>query len=141
MLNPGGLLHRRAPLTLFSNSGERIPARARLVRGARPNYLSQMHPSLKRKLTIVATVLGAAAFAGGAFAATQTTAANMPQAFLQDVAKRLNVTPARLSAALRNAFFDQLKTAVVTGGLTQAQANAIRQHVQQTGVAPLGPTP
>ena len=60
-----------------------------------------MHPSLKRKLAIVATLLAAAAFAGGAFAATQTSATNMRQAFLQDVAKRLNVTPARLKGALR----------------------------------------
>ena len=51
-----------------------------------------MRPSLKRKLTIVATVLAAAAFAGGAFAATQTTGPSMRQAFLQDFAKRLNVT-------------------------------------------------
>ncbi len=60
-----------------------------------------MHPRLKRKLTIVATALAAAAFAGGAFAATQMSALNMRQAFLQDVAKRLNITPGRLMDALR----------------------------------------
>jgi hypothetical protein len=95
-----------------------------------------MHPSLKRKLTIVATVLAAAAFAGGAFAATQTTAPNMRQAFLHDVAKRLNVTPARLNRALQSAFFDQLRTAVAAGRLTPAQANAISQRVQRTGAVP-----
>ena len=82
--------------------------------------------------------MAAAAFAGGAYAANQDSTANSRQAFLNDVAKRLNVTPAQLSSALQGAVFDQLDAAVAAGKLTQAQASAIKQSVQLNGGAPLG---
>ena len=96
-----------------------------------------MRSSLKRKLAIGATATAAVAFGGGAYAATQT-GGNSRQAFLNDVAKRLNVSPQQLSTALKGAFDDQLAAAVAAGKITQAQANAIRQHMQQRGGAPLG---
>jgi AraC-like DNA-binding protein len=92
---------------------------------------------LKRKLAIGATVAAAAAFAGGAYAATQTGGTSR-QAFLDDVAKRLGVSPKQLTDALRGAFDDQLAAAVAAGKLTQAQANAIKQRGQQKGGAQLG---
>jgi hypothetical protein len=97
-----------------------------------------MSPRLKRKLAIGSAALAAAAFAGGAFAATQESGGNVRQAFLNDVAKRLNVSPSQLTGALQGAFFDQLQTAVADGKLTQAQANAIKQRVQKNGLPPLG---
>ena len=95
----------------------------------------------KRKLVIGSTVLAVAAFAGGAVAATQGSS-NPRQQYLNDVAKRLNVTPAQLDSALKGAALDQLEAAVKAGELTQAQANALKQRVQQgaAGGAPfIGP--
>lgn len=97
-----------------------------------------MQPSLKRKLlagTVVATV---AAFTGGAYAASQALNDNSRQAFLNDVAKRLNVTPAQLDSALKGAYEDQLQAAVKAGKITQAQANAIKQRMAKNPGAPLG---
>ncbi len=97
-----------------------------------------MQANVKRKLAIGTTALAVAAFAGGAYAATQDPAAATRQAFLNDVAKRLNVSPAQLTAALRAAFDDQLQAAVAAGKLTQSQANAIKQRVQNGAMPPLG---
>jgi hypothetical protein len=94
--------------------------------------------SLKRNTAIGAVVLAAAAFAGGAYAATQDSSANSRQAFLNDVAKRLNVSPQQLSNAMRGASLDRLNAAVASGELTQAQANAIKQRLQQGEIPPLG---
>lgn len=92
------------------------------------------------------TVLAAAAFAGGAFAATKDSNGNARQAFLNDVAKRLNVTPAQLSAALKAARLDQIDAAVKAGKLTQAQADALKKDIQNgtpprfaPGAGPAGP--
>ncbi len=87
---------------------------------------------------IGAVGVAAVAFAGGAYAATQQSAANARQTFLNDVAKRLNVTPAQLNSALKGAALDQLAAAVKSGRLTQAQANAIKQRIERKGtVGPL----
>jgi hypothetical protein len=97
----------------------------------------------KRKLVIGGTVLAVAACAGGAVAATQGSS-NPRQQYLNDVAKRLNVTPAQLDSALKGATLDQLEAAVKAGKLTQAQANALKQRIQQgpAGGGPfLGPPP
>lgn len=93
---------------------------------------------LKRKSALAAVALAAAAFAGGAYAAAQTSGSDARQAFLNDVAKRLGVTPQQLKSAFSAASIDQLNAAVKAGRLTQAQANAIKQRIQQ-GLPPLGP--
>jgi hypothetical protein len=95
-----------------------------------------MHPKLNRKLAIGLAILGATALAGGAYAATQGSSTNPRQAFLDDVASRLHVTPAQLSSALKGASLDQLNAAVNAGRLTQAQANAIEQRIQRGGSPP-----
>jgi AraC-like DNA-binding protein len=79
-----------------------------------------------------AAVLAACAFAGGAYAATSGT--NTKQAFLNDVAKRLHVTPQQLKTAFQGAVQDQLNAAVKAGKLTQAQANAIEKRIREGGV-------
>ncbi len=88
---------------------------------------------LKRKLVIALAVLAAAAFAGGAFASTRGSSANPRQAFLNDVARRLHVTPAQLQSALTGAVQDRLNAAVKAGRLTQAQASAIEQRMKDGG--------
>jgi hypothetical protein len=98
-----------------------------------------VHRSLKRKLVIGLAALAVAAFAGGAYAATQSSTPNTRQAFLNDVAKRLHVTPQQLTQALQGATADQLQAAVKAGRLTQAQANQLEQHLKQNGNAPAVP--
>jgi hypothetical protein len=96
--------------------------------------------SLKQKLVIGLAALAAAAFAGGAYAATQSSAPDTRQAFLNDVAKRLHVTPQQLSSALSGAFLDQLQAAVKDGRVTRAQANALEQRLKANkGAAPAVP--
>jgi hypothetical protein len=97
-----------------------------------------MTPSLKRKLTIGtvgAVLLGVAG--GGAYAATSSSSSSNPgQAFLNDVATRLHVSVADLQAALKGAASDQVDQLVKDGKLTQAQADKIKQRIQQ-GRGPL----
>lgn len=93
---------------------------------------------LERKLATGAAVLAGAAFAGGAYAATQDSNANPQQAFLADLSQRLHVTPAHLNSALQAAFFDRLAADVAAGRLTQAQADAIKQRVLRSGRVPFG---
>jgi hypothetical protein len=98
--------------------------------------------NLKRKLAFGVASLAAVAFAGGAYAANQDSGANARQAFLNDVAKRLNVSPKQLSSAVSGAALDQLNAAVKAGKLSQAQADAIKQRMQQRGgLPPAGPFP
>jgi hypothetical protein len=89
----------------------------------------------RRRVVVGMVALAVAAFAGGAYAATQSST-NSRQAFLDDVAKRLNVTPAQLESAIKGAFLDRLNAAVKAGTLTQAQATQIEQRLQQTGTIP-----
>jgi AraC-like DNA-binding protein len=94
---------------------------------------------LQRKLVIVLAALAVVALAGGAYAATQSSAPPTRQAFLNDVAKRLHVTPQQLTAALNGASADQLQAQVKAGRLTQAQANAIEQQQKKNGGSPAIP--
>ena len=98
-----------------------------------------MHRSLKRKLVIGLAALALAAFAGGAYAATQSSGPSTRQAFLNDVAKRLHVTPQQLNQALTGALADQLQAAVTAGELTQAQADKLEQRLKQGGLPPALP--
>ncbi len=94
-----------------------------------------MSSKLRRQLAIGGAVLAAAAVGGGAYAATQSNT-NPRQAFLNDVAKRLKVSPQQLNSAISSARLDQLNAAVKAGRLTQAQANAIKRQMQAHGGAP-----
>jgi hypothetical protein len=93
----------------------------------------------RRKIVVGALALAACSFGGGAYAATQDNSSSTPQAFLNDVARRLGVTPQRLSSAFDGALTDQLNAAVKAGKLTQAQASAIEQRLRAHGFVPFGP--
>lgn len=88
---------------------------------------------LKRNLTAGVAGLAVAGLGGGAYAATQNSGPSSRQAFLNDVAKRLHVTPQQLNQALSGALKDQLQAAVRDGRLTQAQANQLEQRLKQNG--------
>jgi hypothetical protein len=91
---------------------------------------------LKRKLTFLVVIAAVAACAAGAYAATQSTGTSPRQAFFNDVARRLHVTPGQLKKAMEGAFADRLAAMVASGRLTKAQASAIEQRVKSSGRYP-----
>jgi hypothetical protein len=97
---------------------------------------------MKRKVAIGATAAVVLGGGGAAYAVTKAND-NPRQAFLGDVAKRLNVTPQQLNDAIKGAFDDRLQAAVKAGKLTQAQADQIKKKVQAAGagVPFIGPGP
>jgi hypothetical protein len=91
---------------------------------------SQLSIDLKGKLAIGISALAVAAFAGGAYAASREPHAGGRQAFLDDAAKRLHVTPSQLSEALRGAAIDQVNAGVAAGRLTRAQGVRLTREIQ-----------
>lgn len=96
-----------------------------------------MERLLKHKVLIGLVTVLAAISAGVAYAATQSGSTSQ-QALINDVAKRLNVSPAQLRAAVKGALLDRLQAAVKAGELTQAQADKIKQRIE-SGALPIGP--
>jgi hypothetical protein len=65
----------------------------------------------------------------GAFAATQLSSSPR-QAYINDVARRLNVTPTALTSAMKHAMIDQINAAQKAGKLTAAQASAAKSRIE-----------
>ena len=102
-----------------------------------------MHRIVRHRLVIGGVAVAFAAGGGAAYAATQSSS-NPRQAFVNDVAKRLHVSPQRLTSAIKAAEIDRLNAAVKGGRLTQAQANAIKHAIEAKGppfVPGVGPGP
>ncbi|MBV9337869.1 MAG: hypothetical protein JO243_18445 [Solirubrobacterales bacterium] len=99
-----------------------------------------MRRILRHRFLIGGVVVAFAAGGGVAYAATQPSS-NPRQAFVNDVAKRLHVSPARLTSAIRAAEIDRLNAAVKDGRLTQAQASAIKHAIEAKGPPFVGPGP
>lgn len=95
-----------------------------------------MNLLLRHKLLAAGAALVAAGSAGIAYAATQSSS-NPRQAFLNDVAKRLHVSPAQLDSAWKAAMIDRLNADVKAGRLTQAQANRLEQRLERRGGPPV----
>lgn len=94
---------------------------------------------MRRNLTGLAVVLIVLA-AGVAYAAASSSSKPTPRlAFFSDVAKRLGVSTAKLQAALKGAYDDELNAAVAGGRLTSAQASAIKQRLAHSGRLGVGP--
>ncbi len=99
----------------------------------------------KRKLAIAATGVAVLAGTGGAYAATQSgpTTAKAPdlgaeqKAFLDDVAKRLNVTRDKLDEAIKGAASDRIDAAVAAGKLTKEQGDAAKKRLESANGLPL----
>jgi AraC-like DNA-binding protein len=86
---------------------------------------------LKRRIVIAAVVLGVVGL-GGTALATSSSGGN---SFLNDVAHRLGISPAKLQSAINGAQADRLNQLVKQGKLTRAQANAIEKRMKQHGSA------
>lgn len=85
---------------------------------------------LKRKLIFLIVAVVLTASAAGAYAATQTSKTTPRQAFFNDVARRLHVTPTQLKQAVDGAFADRLSALVAAGRLTKTEAKAIEQRMK-----------
>jgi hypothetical protein len=86
---------------------------------------------ITRKLIAGATGLVLLGGAAGAVAATQLSGGSGRQAFINDLASHLSVTPSALTAAMKATEVDRIQAAVAAGRITQAQANTIEQRIQQ----------
>jgi hypothetical protein len=103
-----------------------------------------MSISARRKLAVGATGLVVLAGSGGAYAAAAGKSAPTAQpadrateqkAFLDDVAKRLNVSPDQLDTAIKGAAEARIDAAVAAGTLTKAQGDEAKKRL--AGGAPL----
>ena len=93
----------------------------------------------RTKQVVVSGALAAAlAIGAGAAVAGGGLGLGNDQAFLNGAAKRLNVTPAELKAALKGARDDQIDAAVAAGKLTKEQADAMKQRSAQGGLPLFG---
>jgi len=93
---------------------------------------------LTRKLTIGAALVAIAAGGGIAYAATKGTS-DPQKAYLDNVAKRLNVTPEKLREALKGAADDQIDEAVKNGQLTKEQAERLKARAGNGPLPFVGP--
>lgn len=101
----------------------------------------------KRTIAVPLSVLAAVAgLAGGAFADSQSNShphkasgCGSERAVIGDAARRLHVTPTRLTDALKQAVIDQIDTAVAAGHLTRAQAKTITQQIERSPGLTFGP--
>src|SRR4051812_49603952 len=96
---------------------------------------------LNRKFAGGAVGVALLAGAGGAWAGSSggSSSSTGRDAFLNDVAGRLNVTPEKLKGAIQGAFEDQLDADVKAGRLTQEQADRIKKEAREHGGVPFGP--
>jgi hypothetical protein len=100
-----------------------------------------MDAGLKRRLAGGLAGLAIVAGAGGAIAVANSgsgSRADNRDAFLNDVAKRLHVTPQELKDAFIGALSDRLDADVKAGRLTRAQADEILKHAREDRDEPFG---
>src|SRR3954451_20745939 len=100
--------------------------------------------SAKRRLAVGAAGLAVFAGAGGAYAATQQSSsptrpdpATEQKAFLDDLAKRLNVPRDKLDEALKGAASDRIDAAVAAGKLTKEQGDAAKKRLENANGVPV----
>jgi hypothetical protein len=92
----------------------------------------------KRMTQIVVIGVFAVLLAIGAGAAVAGGGLGDQQTFMNDVAKRLNVTPEQLKAALKGASEDRIDAAVAAGKITKEQGDAMKQRAAQGGLPLFG---
>lgn len=81
-----------------------------------------------KKFVVVGAAVVLLSGGAGAFAATQL--ASPRQAYINDVASRLHVTPTALTSAMKQAMIDQINAAQKAGKLTVAQADNAKSRIE-----------
>jgi hypothetical protein len=94
-----------------------------------------MHVPAKRTLAIGAVVVAAAAGGGAAVAAT--TNGSSGNDFLDSVARHLGISRQKLDDATKAAALDQVDAQLKAGRITQAQADQLKQRIQNGDIPPL----
>lgn len=94
-----------------------------------------MHLPAKRTLAIGAVVVAAAAGGGAAVAAT--TNGSSGNDFLDSVARHLGISRQKLDDATKAAALDQVDAQLKAGRITQAQADQLKQRIQNGDIPPL----
>ena len=88
----------------------------------------------KRIAIIGAVAVGVVGIAGTALGAGSGSSPS----FLNDFARRLGVSPAKVRSAYQGAMADRLDQLVKDGKLTQAQANRLKQHLNDHSLRGFG---
>jgi hypothetical protein len=96
-----------------------------------------MKSFLNRKLALGASALALFGGAAAAVAATQGSAGAGHQAYVEDVAKRLGVSPTALTAAMRAAHLDRVAAALAAGHISKTKAALLKRRIQGAGHASL----
>ncbi len=96
--------------------------------------------NFKHKRRAIAAAAGLALAAGGGLAvAASSGPGDAQKAFLDDAAKRLDVTPDKLQSALRGAAGDGIDRALQQGRLTKEQADRLKQRLKDAPLPFGGP--
>jgi len=93
---------------------------------------------VNRKLVVGLATLIVLGGSAGAIAATQTGTGQLApssQAYIEDLAGRLNVAPSTLSAAMKAALDDRIDAALAAGRITPDRAAALKARVADGGLA------
>jgi hypothetical protein len=98
-----------------------------------------MHGKSKKAAAIsVAALVAVGGGVGGAVAASGSDPATPKQAYLDDAAQRLGVTPDALQGALKAAALDRVDAAFAAGRITADQASRLKLRIQNRPGAGLG---
>jgi len=94
---------------------------------------------MKRKILVAGAAALAVAGGGAAIAASKSgSPQEESKAVVDDAAKQLGITPAKLSSALKQALENRVDAAVAAGRLTKEQGDALKQRIEAEDFPMLG---
>ena len=94
---------------------------------------------MRRKILMAGVAAVAVAGGGAAIAASKSgSPQEESKAVVEDAAKQLGVTPAKLSSALKKALENRVDAAVSAGRLTKEQGDAIKKRIEAEDYPMLG---
>jgi hypothetical protein len=94
---------------------------------------------MRRKILIAAAAALAVAGGGAAIAASKSgSPQEESKALVDDAAKQLGVTPAKLASALKTALENRVDAAVAAGRLTKEQGDALKKRIEAEDYPILG---
>jgi hypothetical protein len=94
---------------------------------------------MRRKILIAGAAALAVAGGGAAIAASKSgSPQEESKAVVEDAAKQLGVTPAKLSSALKKALENRVDAAVAAGRLTKEQGEALKKRIEAEDYPMLG---